>query len=73
MEDKFLDGMINTSLEYMKKLAEGETLSSDELKFILLARQMSAQAAKAKAPSTVEKIVNSAKPILSLVSPLIGL
>lgn len=34
MEDKFLDGMVNTSISMMKRLSEGGTLTPDELKFI---------------------------------------
>ena len=41
MEDKFLDGMVNTSISMMKRLSEGGTLTPDELKFILLTKQMS--------------------------------
>lgn len=46
MEDKFLDGMVNTSISIMKRLSEGGTLTPDELKFILLTKQMSEKANK---------------------------
>ena len=46
MEDKFLDGMVNTSISMMKRLSEGGTLTPDELKFILLTKQMSEKANK---------------------------
>lgn len=41
MEDKFLDGMVDASITMMKRLSEGGTLTPDELKFILLTKQMS--------------------------------
>lgn len=44
MEDKFLDGMVDASITMMKRLSEGGTLTPDELKFILLTKQMSEKA-----------------------------
>lgn len=46
MEDKFLDGMVDASITMMKRLSEGGTLTPDELKFILLTKQMSEKANK---------------------------
>ena len=61
MEDKFLDGMVDASITMMKRLSEGGTLTPDELKFILLTKQMSEKANK-QSPSNNLRSINGTTP-----------
>lgn len=63
MEDKFLDGMVNTSISMMKRLSEGGTLTPDELKFILLTKQMSEKANKQNKSNPLGGLLEGLKPI----------
>ena len=43
MNDKFIEAMIDQSIEMMKRACKGEKLSKDEINFILVTQQMSAK------------------------------
>ena len=43
MNDKFINAMIDQSIEMMKRACKGEKLSKDEINFILVTQQMSAK------------------------------
>lgn len=73
MEDKFLDGMVNTSISMMKRLSEGSTLTPDELKFILLTKQMSEKANKQNKSNPLGGLFEGLKPVLPLVGSLLEL
>ena len=73
MEDKFLDGMVDASITMMKRLSEGGTLTPDELKFILLTKQMSEKANKQNKSNPLGGLLEGLKPVLPLVGSLLEL
>ena len=73
MEDKFLDGMVDASIAMMKRLSEGGTLTPDELKFILLTKQMSEKANKQNKSNPLGGLLEGLKPVLPLVGSLLEL
>ena len=73
MEDKFLDGMVDASITIMKRLSEGGTLTPDELKFILLTKQMSEKANKQNKSNPLGGLLEGLKPVLPLVGSLLEL
>ena len=73
MEDKFLDGMVDASITMMKRLSEGGTLTPDELKFILLTKQMSEKANKQNKSNQLGGLLEGLKPVLPLVGSLLEL
>ena len=73
MEDKFLDGMVDASITMMKRLSEGGTLTPDELKFILLTKQMSEKANKQNKSNPLGGLLEGLKPVIPLVGSLLEL
>lgn len=72
MEDKFIESMVETSIKMMNRLAEGEKLSLDELKFILLTRQLIQKNNKSK-NNPLNNLIEELKPVLPMVGTLLQL
>ena len=73
MEDKLLEGMINSSVKLMEKLSQGQTLTLEELKFILLTQKLIENNNKKNKPNFFEGILNDLKPIVPVIGSLINL
>ena len=61
MNDKFIDAMIDQSIEMMKRACKGEKLSKDEINFILVTQRMSA---KQDSNNVLPKLLGEAANIL---------
>lgn len=72
MEDKFIESMIETSIKMMKRLADGDKLSPDELRFILLTRQLIQKNNKNK-NNPLNILIEELKPVLPIMGTLLQL
>lgn len=60
-------------ISMMKRLSEGGTLTPDELKFILLTKQMSEKANRQNKSNPLGGLLEGLKPVLPLVGSLLEL
>ena len=72
MEDRFFEEMVNTSIKLMEKLTQGEKLTPDELKFILLTKQMSDKKSKGQY-NPLNTIIKDLQPIVPVIGSLLSL
>lgn len=68
MDDKFLDAMTQQSLLMMKKACAGESLSKEEINFILLTQKLSERNEKRQ---ILPLLVNNSQKIFPLITSLV--
>lgn len=68
MNDKFLDAMTQQSLLMMKKACAGESLSKEEINFILLTQKLSERNEKRQ---ILPLLVNNSQKIFPLITSLV--
>ena len=64
MEDKFTEGMMNISLDLMKKVSGGQKLTKEELAFIIMTKKMIQNQSKGGINDLIKKV----EPLLPLLS-----
>lgn len=66
MNEKFIDGLMDYSLKILEKCAEGEPITSNEMKLLMWAQRLSAQQNKKDPIDQIINIANKAKPLISM-------
>lgn len=68
MDDKFLEAMTQQSLLMMKKACAGESLSKEEINFILLTQKLSEKNEKRQ---ILPQLINNSQKIFPLITSLV--